>query len=286
MNEVESQAQELLRHKDWIPALSLFDQLLAHAVTKGTSKDRIVSFLLGRSECCLELGRHEAVVSDCRRIIKLLAGVDGASNNGARARRRLVHALFTLHRFAEAESAAAEWIASSGGVTSNNPEAVKMLERVRIVLQMANGQKNSAQRGMQTVNQIPRLEDDIMALDYRLETWIGTGLEERMRRNRKHPVELIGETNDIEHRNMEAKASTMIPDLVQMNHHPFEVNNIPPPIDNMRIYQHQIDQRKFYYYYFYFLHFILNKKVNVECICRLILVEKNHIYIYIGSSLY
>uniref|UniRef100_A0A1B6CI26 C3H1-type domain-containing protein n=1 Tax=Clastoptera arizonana TaxID=38151 RepID=A0A1B6CI26_9HEMI len=243
MNEVESQAQELLRHKDWIPALSLFDQLLTHGVNKGTSKERIVSFLLGRSECCLELGRHEAVVADCRRIIKLLAGTDSISNNGARARRRLVHALFTLRRFAEAEAAAAEWISSSGGVTSNNPEAFKMLERVRIFLQMANGQKNPNTIGMHVVNQIPIPEDDFMALDYRLDSWIGSGLEERIRRNRKHPVELIVEPNDFEHKNIEIKPQAVLSDVVQVNHtHPYETNNIPPSIDAMRMYQQQIDQ--------------------------------------------
>lgn len=57
-------------------------------------------------------GKHEAVIADCRNIIKLVGGVNGSV--GARAWRRLLHALFTLQRFSEAEAAALEWISSSG----------------------------------------------------------------------------------------------------------------------------------------------------------------------------
>lgn len=52
------------------------------------------------------------MVFDCRKIIKLLSGTENEASLGSKARRRLVHALFTLNRFAEAEQAAQEWIAS------------------------------------------------------------------------------------------------------------------------------------------------------------------------------
>lgn len=98
MTETEAQAHELVRRKEWIRAVEIYDQLLSTGLNKNISKERVVACLLGRSECCLELGKHEVVVADCRRIIKLLA--DGNENNtGARARRRLVHALFSLRRF-------------------------------------------------------------------------------------------------------------------------------------------------------------------------------------------
>lgn len=98
MTETEAQAHELVKRKEWSQALELYDQLLGSTQSKQTSKERVVACLLGRSECCLELGRHEAVVADCRKIIKLLA--DGNENStGVRAIRRLVHALFSLRRF-------------------------------------------------------------------------------------------------------------------------------------------------------------------------------------------
>lgn len=102
MTDLEAEAHELVRRKEWVRAIELYDQLLGGSNNGkqqiNINRERVVACLLGRSECCLELGRHEAVVSDCRRIIKLLA--DGnEQNNSARARRRLVHALFSLRRF-------------------------------------------------------------------------------------------------------------------------------------------------------------------------------------------
>lgn len=240
MNEVETQAHELLRRKEWSSALGLYDQLLGYAAVKGSSKERLVSYLLGRSECCLELGRHEAVVSDCRKIIKLLGGAESSNNCGARARRRLVHALFTLRRFAEAEAAAAEWIASSGGMTSTNPEAVKMLERVRIGLQMANGQKNMAVKGSTLAMQLPRLEDDILGMDYN--ALFNPSLDERQRRNRKHPVELIAE-NPIDQGMPNPNEFQQA--MMSVNHMPIDMNNMAI-IEQMRLncVQPPMDQSK------------------------------------------
>lgn len=102
MTETETQAHQLVQRKEWQRALELYDQVLA-SVTQNPhqkiyTKERIVACLLGRSECCLELGRHEAVVQDCRKIIKLLA--DGNEfHTGGKARKRLVYALFSLRRF-------------------------------------------------------------------------------------------------------------------------------------------------------------------------------------------
>ncbi|CAG2069555.1 unnamed protein product, partial [Timema podura] len=111
MNHVENQALELLRRRDWSRAAELFDQLLGPALGNDVSQEKLITLLLGRSECCSELGHHDVVVSDCRRIIKL----HGVGNHGGRARRRLVHALFSMRRFAEAEAAAREWLITGRG---------------------------------------------------------------------------------------------------------------------------------------------------------------------------
>lgn len=95
---MEALAHELVTKKEWSRAVDIYDQLLRHVNMKYVSKERVVACLLGRSECCLELGRHETVVDDCRRAIQLLAGRND-NNAGACARRFLVHALFTLRRF-------------------------------------------------------------------------------------------------------------------------------------------------------------------------------------------
>lgn len=234
MNDTEVQAHEFLRRREWGRAAELFDQLLGPALNNGTPKERVVGFLLGRSECCLELGRHEVVVSDCRRVIKLLADVDCASNSGARARRRLVHALFSLHRFAEAEAAAREWLAAGGGAT-NQPEALKMLERLRIVLQMANGQKTNSNHRNMTPQQ--RLDEELLALDSRLESWTGIGLPERSRRQRKHPVELIDESND-----HESLGENTVSNMMHVRRkHPVELVSVMDSEDN--IHQNNFSQQ-------------------------------------------
>ena len=231
MNDTEVQAHEFLRRKEWGRAAELFDQLLGPALNNGMPKERVVGYLLGRSECCLELGRHEAVVSDCRRIIKLLADADCSNNNGARARRRLVHALFSLRRFTEAEAAAREWLASGGGA-NNQPEALKMLERLRIVLQMANGQKSNLNNRHTNLQQ--RVDEELIGMDSRLE-FGGIGISERSRRLRKHPVELIGESNE-----NESLRESSIPNSMQIRRkHPLDLVSMVDPDDNMRPHNFQ-----------------------------------------------
>lgn len=207
MNEIEAQAHELLRHREWVMALELFDQLISQAIAKGVAKERIVLYLLGRSECFVELGRHEAVVSDCRKIIKLLEGANNANNNGARVWKRLVHALFTLQRFHEAEAAAVEWIAASGGIT----EAVRLLEQVRMVLQVIN------KRDMNRQLQYPSCGEEMFRSEFPPEVWNGHNLEE-MKRNRKHPVKLI-ESNELEQSQLAQLASLRL-----SNHEQFTVH--------------------------------------------------------------
>lgn len=124
---MEQQAGEYLQKREWKKAAELYNKLL---LTKPHNKDRIISYLLGRSECFLELGQYEAVVVDCRKIIKLLADAkDGVNISGVRARSRLVHALFALQRFGDAELATREWLA-----LSKNSEAPKLLEKLHLAM--------------------------------------------------------------------------------------------------------------------------------------------------------
>lgn len=92
---MEAKANEYVRKKEWTRAAEIYNQLL---LNKHLNKQQIVAYLLGRSECFLELRQHEAVVADCRRVIRLLA--DRKDDNVSNARRRLVYALLALHRFA------------------------------------------------------------------------------------------------------------------------------------------------------------------------------------------
>lgn len=93
---MEAKAYEHVRKKEWARAAEIYNQLL---LNKHLNKQLIVTYLLGRSECFLELRQHEAVVADCRRVIRLLAERK-EDDNQSKARRRLVYALLALQRFA------------------------------------------------------------------------------------------------------------------------------------------------------------------------------------------
>jgi hypothetical protein len=139
-----------------------------------------------------------------------------------------------LHRFAEAEAAAREWLAAGGGAT-NQPEALKMLERLRIVLQMANGQKTNSNHRNMTPQQ--RLDEELLALDSRLESWTGIGLPERSRRQRKHPVELIDESND-----HESLGENTVSNMMHVRRkHPVELVSVMDSEDN--IHQNNFSQQ-------------------------------------------
>lgn len=193
--DAEARAQELLRRKEWYRAKTIFDQLLGPDFSAIMSKDRVISYLVGRSECCSELGLFESAVLDCHNTIKLLP--DGVSNNVAKVRRRLVHALISLRRFTEAEAAAQDWLAS-GGSPNTQHEAAKILER----LQMSIGPSlNNRQPDQQNL-------DELLALGAQMESWTGLAVCDQLRQNRKHPVELIVETkggNDKDPKNINSK---------------------------------------------------------------------------------
>ncbi|XP_063235527.1 probable helicase with zinc finger domain [Bacillus rossius redtenbacheri] len=192
MSELEVQAYELLRRREWFRAAELFDQLLSPVFLKSVSAAKIVCFLLGRAECMHELGQHETVVSDCRHVLKLLGEVHSIGNYGIIARRCLVHSLFALGRFTEAEAVAREWLTTGGG-PSNQPEALKMLERLRIVSQMSNPRRSCSEGDSM---------DNHVGVNS-VEHW-----PEQLSKQRKHPVRLLNDFSE----------KTSNDNLVQKNH--------------------------------------------------------------------
>lgn len=164
MTDKEAQAHDLVRHKEWQSAVLLYDQILSPTTSNfKTPKERIIGCLVGRTECYMELRNYESAITDCRRLLKMLNEVDVCSTN-ARVRRRLIHALYKLKRFQDAETACREWIISICG-PQNNSDMSKVLERYRTVIQIANGQKSNQRISIQ------RLDEEMATLDNKLETW-------------------------------------------------------------------------------------------------------------------
>jgi len=193
MNDTELRAHEYLRRKEWVQAVALFNQLLEPIKSYETQNERVVELLSGRSECFSELGKYENVVNDCQKIIKLSSNSGGLSKHGSRAHRRLVLALVALQRFPEAEAAAKALISLGGDQTKCHAEAESLLNRVRLALQ-GLGVTSCYSKNMSAQH---KLEEQLLDVDSRLETWIGMGLPEpNLRKNRRHPVELLNDAQD------------------------------------------------------------------------------------------
>ncbi|XP_059608674.1 probable helicase with zinc finger domain [Phlebotomus argentipes] len=152
MAEKEGQAHEFARRREWAKAIEIYDQILNSNNFK-TPKERVVACLLGRSEACAELNRHDTVIGDCRRLLKMLTELDSGNQS---VRRRLISALCHTRRFHEAESACREWLSAPGVC----PDFVRLLDRYRSASQLVNGQKTPANQ---------RLMDEIMTLEEKLE---------------------------------------------------------------------------------------------------------------------
>lgn len=166
MTDKEAQAHELVRRKEWVNAVQMFDQLLSPTTTNfKTTNVRIIGCLFGRTECYLELKNYDAAIADCRRLLKMLSETDEeACSTTARIRRRLIHALYKLKRFQEAEIVCRDWLNTMWGA-QNNTGLTKVLERYRTLIQIANGQKSNQRISVQ------RLDEEMATLDNKLENW-------------------------------------------------------------------------------------------------------------------
>lgn len=166
MTDNVSEAHELVRRREWAAAIQIYDPILCPSTSNfNTPKDRIIGCLVGRSECYLELHEFESVVSDCQRLVKMLS--EGQCTI-ARIHRRLIHSLYKLKWYKEAETACNDWIAVLGA----DHDITRLIERYRTVIQIANGQQNNPRESVQT-----RLDNEVTALDDKLESWACTALD-------------------------------------------------------------------------------------------------------------
>ncbi|XP_076263700.1 helicase with zinc finger [Rhynchophorus ferrugineus] len=115
-------AEELLRQKNWKKAAELYTITLKN---KSTNNEQIVYSLYGRSECFFQLNNHIAVVNDCKNIIEIA----GNQNNGIilLARKKLIHSLFLLNKFNDAERAATEWLSFLQADESEEAREIKCI---------------------------------------------------------------------------------------------------------------------------------------------------------------
>lgn len=170
MSDKEIQAHDLVRSNEWLKAIQLYDQILSPSTNNfKTPKDRVMACIFGRTECCLELGRYDNVVQDCRRLVKMITSEIDLNQTAALTHRRLICALYKLKKFHDAEIVCKDWI-NSDFCPSPTSEIGKLLERYRTVIQMANGQKINQKISQQ------RLDEEMETIDQKLDKWSLTNI--------------------------------------------------------------------------------------------------------------
>lgn len=164
MADREILAHDLVRQKDYTNAINEYDSILSPTTTNfKIPKDQIIACLVGRTECYLQLKNYDAAILDCKRLLKMITNAELAdlTSTKFRIRIRLIHALYKLKRFQEAETACREWISCP----QVNADMLKVLERYRTVIQMINGHKSNSRISIQ------RLDEEMATIDSKLETW-------------------------------------------------------------------------------------------------------------------
>ncbi|XP_034122667.1 probable helicase with zinc finger domain isoform X3 [Drosophila guanche] len=174
--EKEMLAHDMVRRRNWARAAALYDQLISAAPGSAQStrvqKDQQIACLLGRCECLLELGKYEGCLADAYKVLTLLAEQTECLASVSRARRWLVHALFKMHKYGDAEIFLSKWINELSGQQIFS-DISKTLERYKSIIQMIMNGQHKAQ-----AQKIPhaRLEDEMAILDTKLDHWATNNL--------------------------------------------------------------------------------------------------------------
>ncbi|CAH0546095.1 unnamed protein product [Brassicogethes aeneus] len=100
---MEPQANKYLRQKEWSKALVVFTEILKN--TELTEFDKI-RYTLDHAECLFQMKNYRMVVESCKNIIHTSVDKIG----GYQARKKLLHALFLMKRYSEAELIAKDWL--------------------------------------------------------------------------------------------------------------------------------------------------------------------------------
>lgn len=136
MNGVEFVVIECLKQKKWENALYYLNQLLENDDNMKMENEKLLAYLLWRSQCFFELNRHEACVRDCRQIMNLVPKEAPRNNFWFKSRWRLAHSLIQLKAFSDAKQIVQQLISLCTDFTKQ--ECLKLLERIKISSQFVN----------------------------------------------------------------------------------------------------------------------------------------------------
>ncbi len=136
MNGVEFIVIECLKRKKWENALYHLNQLLENDGRNTMENEKLLAYLLWRSQCFFELNHYEACIKDCRKIMDLVPDEAPRNNFWFKARWRLTHSLIQLKAFDEATEIVQQLIKLCTDFTKQ--ECIKLLERIKITSQLVN----------------------------------------------------------------------------------------------------------------------------------------------------
>lgn len=129
MNGIEFIVIECLKQKKWESALLHLNQLLDTDGKNETENEKLLAYLLWRSQCFFEMNCHDACIRDCKRIMDSVPTEAPRNNFWFKSRWRLVHSLIVLKDFKSAIKVLKKLVKCCTDFTKQ--ECIKLLERIR-----------------------------------------------------------------------------------------------------------------------------------------------------------
>lgn len=136
-------------------------------------KEKIILCLLGRSDCSAQLNKHDTVVADSKRILKMLAAdPKDTATTSAGVRRRLIFALYKTKKISQAEDVVQEWLSKLQTMSCDEKQrpqkTICVLERYLSIFRLYQGEKDRLKQSI--------YDSEVSTLNDKLDNWIKTSL--------------------------------------------------------------------------------------------------------------
>lgn len=142
--------------------------------------------LLQRSRCYDRLSDHDSVVSDLKRVLKLLADMRDVQTTVGYVRRCLILAQYKKQKLTQAEDIVREWLNQLYAMSEDRKQPIAILERYLAIFQMSSSTSGGAKRAQQTI-----LDTEMQQLDEKLNNWIRDSMpQDQLTEHELHPFRL------------------------------------------------------------------------------------------------
>lgn len=132
-----------------------------------TDKTLQAMLLLQRSSCYARLSDHDSVVSDLKRVLKLIGEMRDVQTTVGYVRRCLILAQYKKQKLSQAEDIVREWLNQLYAMSEERKQPIAILERYLVIFQLSNCNGGGGKRPQQTI-----LDTEMQQLDEKLNNWI------------------------------------------------------------------------------------------------------------------